>query len=377
MKIGLITYNRAHSYGAVLQCYATNKKLQDLEVEFETIDYNPYFFRKMYYLLCKFTSLRHPGIKSRLYKLFIYKTIRNRTKNFENFIEKNFNLSSKQYMDFDDINRNCNDYDVYITGSDQVWNSVCGNFDKVFFLDFDDAKVKKRYSFAASFGMTSIPIDLLDEYRSRLNGYENYSVREKTGAKLIRELTGKQAIISCDPTFMLMADEWKSIEDVSYVPSNPYVLVYYVTPTKDLQKAAQKLAKEKNLDVVCVPCYLSYEVLSGKNDREFKQKFFPSCSPEGFIALCHNASYVLTNSFHGTVFSVIFQKSFISQYEITKGEYNNRSQELLEQLEITNRDLTEDLENIDEPIDWDNVAHKISSMRREAINYLEAIGGKK
>lgn len=371
-KVGIVTFHRACNYGAVLQCYALNKTISNMGIKCETIDYWPTYFKNLYYMRKPF-KLLHPPVKTIIRRFQVKDVLRKRNEAFESFVHNFIPLSKSRFHDLSDLNKIELDYDIYITGSDQVWNDGCAHFDPVYFLDFMAADRKKKYSYAASFGFDQVPESLYTEYQRRLSGFCDFSVREENGKAIIDHLVGRTASLCCDPTLLLTLEEWSSIAEQPK-KNDDYILVYYVTKTKTLQKVAERLAQEKNCKVICVPCNNKFDVLNGKNDKEFDLELRNDCSPQEFITLFKNAKYVITNSFHGTVFSILFHKKFMVQIKLDNGKMNGRASAMLGQVHLEDRALDVDhILEIDNPIDWENVEESISAIREAGKEYLRQI----
>jgi len=272
-------------------------------------------------------------------------------------------------------------YDALITGSDQVWNDTCAGFDPIFFLDFPAAKKTKKYSYAASFNLADIPKNKVNVYKERLKGYKTYSVREDAGRIILHKLLNVKAEINCDPTFLLSYENWCELTCKCSISSltnkKQYILVYYVKLSRVLMEYAKKISQNKNIQVVCIPCKLSVEVLNKHQYSEYGFTFLPSASPYEFLSLFKNASYVLTNSFHGTAFSLIFRKKFYSVMDFDDGGKNMRSKNLLESVNCLDRiiDSRTHISSIDNEINWEAVEDKISEERKKAMVYLKKICG--
>ena len=210
MKTAIVTFVRAYNFGAVLQCYALQEAMRSVGIDTEVLDYYPEYFYRDYRLMVT-TSKSTIGRFIRHIVRFLTKgVIRRRIKSFESFIKVYIRLSEKQYRTGADFEMNPPDYDAYVVGSDQVWNQGLTNFDPVFFLMNDAMAGKKKYSYAASFGDSDIPDHLKAKYIEMLKGWDGYSVREESGAALLNQLIQEKVEVSCDPTLLLNADQWKS-----------------------------------------------------------------------------------------------------------------------------------------------------------------------
>lgn len=371
MRIAIITFHRAYNYGAVLQCYALYHTLEKLGHECYVLDYWPKYFYNQYYIQSGF-SFTHPPIKTWINHLRTKKVLDKRNQGFEMFLKNHLELTPVEINDGRIALEN-NTFNLYITGSDQVWNDRCARFDRNYFLDFDCAKAGKRASYAASFGLKKIPEELRKEYQERLKGFMAYSVRENEGKDILEDLLGVNASVNCDPTLLLSQCDWNNISPTNNEPSDPFVLVYYVTKTDELQQRAYSYAKKKGYKLVILPCNMNIDVLTGKNDKVFNAELHLNDSPMDFLKLFKSASYVFTNSFHGTVFSLLYHKQFCSQIQLTGNKRNNRALNLLYQVGLISSDFKEDAFNTDMDTDWNLVDKNIEMMRSEGLNYLSSI----
>lgn len=378
-KIGILTFHRANNYGAVLQAYALNKTLNDLGADAEEIDYFPTIFKNIYYMNSPF-SFKHPGISLKIRKLLVHKILKKRNKGFDNFVNSTLKLS-KKYSQNDLLSCETLPYDAFITGSDQVWHDTCARFDPIFFLDFPAAENKKKYSYAASFNLNVLPEDKYSEYHSRLSKFNGYSVREQAAVDIIKQLLNIKSNVHCDPTFLVNVEQWrklisnadKNIRDIKI----PFVFVYYVKPSKMLMEYAKRISFVKKLPVICVPCSMEFDVMRKTAYSEYGFKLFPDASPYDFLSLINSAELVLTNSFHGTAFSVIFKKKFFVVLDSDDGSLNSRSKNLLDKLNLTTRILDSQtrIEQIESSIDWKYSDNTIKKEVTEALKYLKQICG--
>lgn len=371
MKIAITTFHRAYNYGAVLQCYALYHSLKALGHECYVLDYWPKYFYNQYYIHADF-SITHPPVKTWINHLKTKKVLNERNKGFETFLEEYLELFPVD-ITAGQISVGNNKFDLYVTGSDQVWNDRCARFDRNYFLDFPSAKASNRASYAASFGLKNIPKNLREEYKNRLNGFEAYSVRETDGKNILEELLGVTASVNCDPTLLLSKCDWNDVASNNVNLSVPYVLVYYVTKTKKLQKQAYTYARENGCKLVILPCNMGIDVLTGKNDKSLDAELKLNASPADFLSLFKNASYVFTNSFHGTVFSLLYHKQFYSQVRLEDNKQNNRALNLLYKVGLIQQNFDKDAFSTDMNTDWKLVDSNIATMRREGLNYLSAI----
>jgi len=371
VKVGIVTFIRAYNHGAVLQSYALQKVLNDMGVDTEVIDYYPRHFYDTYHIatLSGIRYLPYRPLKNWIKYTPMLFLLNSRIKKFENFINKWIPLSNKQYTSFDEINNDELPYDAYISGSDQVWHRFFSNFDPVFFLCFNSANKARKFSYAASFGMKDIPEEVYQEYQNRLKGWEQYSVREKQGITLLKYLTGKTAVQSCDPTLLLSRKDWEKIINRKKV-HKPYILVYYVNSSRKVFETAEKISKEKNMQIVSITSISSYEDIVGTESKLHKAKHIGDCAPDGFVSLFANAEYVVTDSFHGTVFSLLFHKNFL--VDDRKGQ-NSRVFELLQYCDLCDRCEIDNVNSMGRDIAWSLVDEKLVEYKQSSLKYLQSI----
>ncbi len=353
-KAGIVTFHNALNYGAMLQSYALQQFLLQNHIDNEIIDYQCDFMNKNYKSLIKI-------VKGARIKSFVGSLLKLKNKKESLRLSKEF--QNRFLICSPSVTRNTlsgivDKYIFFIAGSDQVWSPTCVGFDKTYFLDF--AKSEQKYSYAASFGTNTIPNDKIAEYKVLLSDFQHHSVREQSGAELVAEITGRKADVNVDPTLLLTTEEWDKIT-VKPLINKPYIFLFNVLKPKKMIEYAVQLGKEKNMPVY----YLNDKHLpiSGIN-------YLKPASPNEFVSLIKNAEYVVTNSFHGSVFSIIFHKELIMELD-TETKRNTRSEELLNSLGIKNREIGEGLAvDPDAPIDWKYADAILDKQRNSARKYL-------
>ncbi|MBE5825482.1 MAG: polysaccharide pyruvyl transferase family protein [Butyrivibrio sp.] len=350
--IGILTFHRAVNYGAVLQTYGLQKTLDDLEITSEVIDYRSSVIENPY----KSFTIR--SLKTfEFYNRFLKQS------RFKSFIKNRINMTEPLW-NRDQLGKVEDDYSAIITGSDQVWCKKCAKEEKTYFLDFVKSPSKKK-SYAASIGNADISGELKKEYGKLLEGYDQISFREESACGLLAdELQGKEVQVNIDPTLLLNSEKWDKVRNKN-VEKSPYILVYTVLGQYNLFDEAHKLAEKTGLPII----YLNDEI----HGREKGVIYRSAVSPEQFVGYFAEAKYVLTNSFHGTAFSIIYKKQFLVEIE-AKGRRNIRSEELLMKLGLSNRFLTSSSwKHIDNAIDWNGVEEKLDLERKKSKEYLKKI----
>lgn len=295
MKICTITCQNADNHGARLQCYALVKHLQKQGHTVEVIDYRPDYMRdpELWYW---------PGFSLKQWaKLFLQFSYRRRCvlrhQCFEKFSKKYIPLT-RIYNSIDELRQDPPEADMYIAGSDQIWNTTFSNgTDPGYYLDFGEKSVR-RESFAASFATEDIVPSARDFVKENLKRFDKITVREQSALKILENL-GYQGSLQDDPVFLLSAQEWNEIADGTGEGEN-YVLVYDFYNDDNIKQEALRIAQERDLNI--------YAVCSMK--LSYADKNYVYSGPETFVSLIKNASCVVSNSFHGTVFAMIYRVPF-------------------------------------------------------------------
>ena len=367
MKAAIVTFIRAYNYGATLQCYALAKKLRDLSVDVQVLDYSPKYFEDLYTLsyLGKIRNLPYRPFKNWVYFLPLKRILQRRNNGFDAFIRKNIPLTNKQYKTFDEIDKDTLSHDIFISGSDQVWSNRCVPFDPVYFLQFSSALPEKKYSYAASFGFDSVPTELQEEYQVRLKNWSAYSVRETSAVQICNDLLNVTATQCCDPTLLLSNLEWKALS-INQNIKKPFILVYDVNNSSILFQKANELSSVKKLPVYILTSNMYHDSILCR--REHTQCFhnLADASPDEWLGWFFSATYVLTDSFHGSVFSLLSHKQFMH----ISSSPNSRSTDFLKSLGLDDRCSQDVIGIIDHIIPWDNVDEKIEQIRRSSLSYL-------
>lgn len=304
---GIITIHKINNYGSVLQAYALQRVCEEWGYRVEMIDYdfpneahtnNPY----------DVVGLDSAPNEPRWIKLLFVKALIRQHRGISRFVQKYQHLSARRYKSPDELNQNPPIYDIYITGSDQLWSPRHCNGDTAFMLSFahDDAT---RISYAASFGSNEIPAEIKPVFKKYLSYYNAISVRENSGRDLVKELIGKEASVVLDPTLLLNAEQWNEIAVQQRLVRRKYILCYFLNYSFNAFPYADELAenirRQTGFEIVRVarpPHRLQL--------RDTKYKI--GASPQEFLALVRDAEIVLTTSFHGTAFAVNYGRPVFS-----------------------------------------------------------------
>ncbi len=291
-KIGLISCGLEPNYGACLQAFATQNIVERLGYNIDIISYS--FMNE-----CEYSPFSQNNFKSFATCCLFYELRRGIHFAFQKFRDKYMKYSDSVIKSKDDFRKIINDYDCFLIGSDQVWNPFLGIDTDITLLKFYDNGPRK-ISYASSFGVSHLPDDKKEYYREAFKSFDCISVREPTGKTIINELTDKKVEVVLDPTLLMNADDWEGYAE-SVDINGDYVLIYDMYHDPGLREIAKKIAKNKNAMVIA----LSRMILP-----DMKIKTLKNISPSNFLWLFKNARAIVTDSFHGTVFSVNFNKEF-------------------------------------------------------------------
>lgn len=313
MKVGILTFHDAHNYGAVLQAFALKKYIQNMGHDAKIINYH------------------HETIPDGF--LYLKEENYNRWDKFDKFIKQLIDYDAKTYINEEELEKL--DIDVWICGSDQIWNTeITRGFNKGFFLDFKTNG--KKVSYAVSMGIPSLPGEHEENFKESINKLDEISVREESLKQYAEKFTDKEVVRTLDPTLLLEEKDYNDL--ILKNEHGEYILIYALGPDERLTQIANKIAKEKNAKII---------ELNDKKKSEYFCEQISDAGPEEFLTLIKNAKAIITNSFHGTIFSIIFQKEF---YTITRLNRNSRMENILGIIDMKDRliDKLEDLENVKE-----------------------------
>lgn len=368
-KIGLISYHSGHNYGTMLQAYALQQVINllgDNIVEYiNYIDGKSFKYASWKVRLEKIVAKFKLGLFQLSYSLLYRKKNREVSEKFESFLNSYISISEKSYTSINELKKNPPIYDVYIVGSDQTWNPTFLKDNSAYFLSFvEDSKLSKN-SYASSLGVYSLSKETQQSYIKYLSSFNLISCREKVNAERLASLLNRSVEYVLDPTLLLDADAWCKIEKKSDIPK-AYVLCYCLGTKRSVRNFARQLGIKHNLSVLYIAS--SYQDV-------FYSKTLFGIGPLEFLYLVRNATYICTDSFHGTVFSINYRKNFYSFFKRNGNERNgdnSRIYYLLQEMSLLNRLKYDDF--IEEPdIDYGNVSLYLEQMRIKSISFLKQI----
>lgn len=343
MRIGIITFHWATNYGAVIQAYALSEYLKSLGHSVEIIDYYPPRLKKNFINVFKTRKLS--AIPKRIREI-------SKEKNIMPFRQKYLTMT-KYFKSNKEMMNSEFEFDCYICGSDQIWNeSFLSSGERKrtysYFLNFaEDDKIIASY--AASFGVTKYRDDLKSDIQRHLKRFDFISVRENTGLNILKDIGIDNACVVPDPTMLLQKKNYEELV-CDNMHKGDYAFVYMIhNKDKDAEDLI-KYTEEKGDDIV---------VCDGIGINEWLSEIY-------------YAKHVITNSFHGVVFSVIFEKPFTAVL-IKDSGMNDRIITLLDYLGLSDRIYKGNAEIIEQSIDWDKVSEKLSRYREIGFDYINKI----
>lgn len=372
-KIGIITILNVNNYGAELQAFALHHKLKQMGYDNEIINYLYYknpeyksenisspllkttFKNKLKDLvlkwLDKYSAFKYPGIAKR------------RRQRFNDFHKKHTTLS-RTYKSYSDLYNAELDYETYIVGSDQVWNPNNGTNIAPYFLTFAPENANK-VSYASSFGIGSLSEVFFPQYKKWLNNLKHISTREADGVNIIKNITGRHVTHVVDPTLLLTKSDWQKLM-VPYTHTEPYILFFIFKKNKYAEDLAYRIQKNTGYKIIRV---CKNEMPLESDDKILNIRDY---GPSEFLGLYNSASIVLTTSFHGSIFSLIFEKPFYTITPASK-DNNSRQESLMNIVGLKERLLREgdniDLDRIMD-IDFGQVKGKLKEHIDISVNFL-------
>lgn len=381
-KIGCVLAVRRknhNNYGTSLQAYATIVVLHSLGYQVEIIRKN--ISRSIFeslalipiYLRNKAQGEMLMTVNKKLagYLLKEYnKNNEKRNKAVEEFKENFFEPLCKYYTSYDALKEGSKNYDLCLTGSDQLWHPM--GFASAFYnLMFVDENVPK-ISYASSFGVSEIPKHQLAGTKKYLERFNWISVREERGKEIVESISNAKADFVCDPTMLLTKQEWEDFSQPSkHKIKEPYIFCYFLGERKDIRKRAIELQEKTGYKIVAmrhVDKYLSV-------DKAFGDYAPYDISPVDFVNLLSNAEIVLTDSFHGTIFSIIMEKKFVTFYRVnpsSKASTHSRIDSLLKRFGLESRIDNNDIyEQAVKAIDYSKIRPLVNEFRSNSLALLK------
>lgn len=315
-KIGMLSFHESLSYGATLQCFALQTVLKEMGYNTEFIDFQREKSTDQKKIRQDFstkTFLKNVVIQLALRLQNIIQAKNNALveKAFKDFKQEYISVGSEQLCSIDELYAANLDYNIYLTGSDQVWNPY-NSILEVYGLGFVPENIN-TIAYAASIGVSEIPFERKEYMYDAIHKVKHISCREYEGAKALTELLGRNVDNVLDPTLLLSKEEWNKYESRRQTPDK-YVLCFFLGSLEYPRKIARELAKRNGCKMIVIP--------GSPKDAFIKGGLAKGCGPSDFLKLFHDATFICTDSFHGTAFSVNYNKPF---YSFCRRGYNDKT----------------------------------------------------
>ena len=329
MKVGILTFPNSKSYGATLQMYALSHTVRKLGHDAEIVNYFSEYMKNEGHLL---SSGKSRSLLARLKKGASRLLHLRMKRGFSAFEKKRMTLyPKKQVSDRALLPALSKRYDALICGSDQVWNPDITNEDLSYFLDFCTEHTR-RIAYAPSFGVRALSDGFAARAGEQLALFNALSVREEAGGALVHRMIGKTPLTVVDPTMLVSREEWSALERAHPAASGEYILYYTIRRSESLMARCRALSRKMGIRVVVV----GGNALKRVKNSDPMLEYAVDPSPEEWLYLLHHARLVMTNSFHGTAFSIIYRKDFFVELSSAT---NSRLEQITSMLGLESRVL--------------------------------------
>lgn len=373
--LGVCIELRNNNFGSMLQSYATQKVLSQYGIKYELIEYRKKYTPK--FILKSIPRLLNHVIWEDKYAEFRKKSFlkknpvlrdvaQQRVTAFNKFRLQYFTAPRTVYTGYDSLVANSKKYSAFFTGSDQLWTpaGLPTNFYNLMFADKDKLKI----SYASSFGVKQIPWYQRRRTRDYLQRIQFISCRETSGSHIVKELTGRSVPVVIDPTLHFTGEQWNEMLPCEPFTKEKYILSYILGPDEKARAEVMNLKNRTGLKIISIPQFLA-------PDLKFGDIAAKNAGPAEFVNLIRNAEFVCTDSFHGTVFSILFKKNFVvfNRYKDSYGaSKNTRIDSLCNNLGLQERRFSGNIyTDMVASIDYQKVDTHLSYMRDFSKKYLE------
>lgn len=362
MRIGIVTTHQYQNFGTFLQCYALQHTLEKMGHVVEIIDYrrNDYkrsFFHQFRILVGEYR--RSP--KTLIKFIFTLRQQNRRNQLYKDFCNRFFNLSPKHYDNANELRMQPPIYDIYLSGSDQIWNpSICG-FIPTYFLDFAP-RASLKAAYAPSIGVSELSENERHVISDYLRDFSFLSCREQSGCQILNDCGFKNVECVLDPTFLLSSTCWERLSENSYIKETDYSLCYFLSENEEKNEKSRMFTGEDRV------------IRLTDNFRNGEHSIL-AAGPLEFLQLIRNAKNIVTDSFHGMVFCILFRKNFYMlprHEENSMNSQNSRVIDLLKLLELYDRWNPFSI-NSCKPINYAHVERIVNLQKDKSIQYIRKI----
>lgn len=369
-KAGIITFQGSNNCGSLLQAYALQQYLLNtFNLDTEIINFSNKKQKEMYAVFNRNNTLKN--IVKNVLCFPHYKLLKTHFNDYAYFVNKFLKLSSNSYEESNEMIDLENQYDMFIAGSDQIWNIRCYDADDAYFLNFVHNKLKVAY--APSLGAVDLnkyaPNPQI--YKNYLNDFRYLSVREENGKKWLKKLTGRNIPILPDPTLLIDQENWEQLVGEQIIDGD-YIFYYAFNYPKEISVKLKELSQKLKMPIIMMDA----KPWALRGPKYYGFSITEHSGPLVFLNLMKYAKYVVTTSLHGTIFSSIFEKDFWYLKGVLFNEDDDRSSFLLKQLDLQTRliDVKElDVDNIDNMPDYTKTRERIKKLQQEAYQFWKSI----
>lgn len=365
-----MTFQWSYNCGSILQCVALKGILERWGHEVEVINYSSPEQRRLYSVFFKCSNMKN--VIKNILCLRGKSMISAHCDQYKKYIVEQFSYTNPPYSTLVELEENLPQYDALIAGGDQIWNVNCDDFTIAYMLSFDENTYK--FSYSPSLGATDMCLSSkAAEYADLLKRFDGLSCREPNGQKRLEVLLQRDVELALDPTLLTVAADWPSPSPatVDDVLAKGYIFYYAFTYSRENNIAVQRLAEQLDLAVVVIDAKQWYIRGLDRYDNFVLSK---QTGPDAFLKYMANSLFVVTTSFHGTAFSVVFKKKFVYINSSNHNPADDRTSALIERLGLESRFVTTSSVSaslLTEEIDYDLVEDKLDEMRGRSLEYLK------
>lgn len=360
IKIGILTFHRAYNYGACLQAFALHKALNKLGLSNEIIDYRNSYFKKVYSI---FRFNGYKKILRSIYRLFrpdFIFSLKWRYIRYRDFLKKN-TIQSKMIKRKNLYKLNST-YDYFLTGSDQIWNLKLSNTDTSYMLDFVTENKKKK-SYAASFGKEIHSQNEVEIYKKYLWQYNSLLVREESGKNILEELKCKSSVV-LDPVLLHDKKFWLNYIEPTPIVAENYIVTYFIQEPTLSYEFAKKVAKNSDAKIIHINT-------DGVRKKYKDSIYYNSLWPQEFLNVIANASSIITTSFHGLSFAILFNIPFWYELQGQMPNINARLSHIANLFWINKQEITSNtIYNPNATINWWHINNVLEEERQKSLSLL-------
>ena len=366
-KVGIITFHASHNYGSMLQAYALQQTVLGMGCECEIINFRTERQQEFYRPIFSRGSFIDRLKRSLFYAPYL-SSWKKKHQLFEKFIKERYHLSQKKYTTLEELEQADLDYDIYVSGSDQIWNTSALDFDWAYFLPF--AGNSRRVAYAPSMGPLPHQLTFSKEMAVKtaelLKSYNHISVREQQTMEIVTQLTDADYTVTLDPTLLVEPQKWSIMAGEAPLIKGNYIFLYTPWYNADVYEEANRMSKTLKIPIVIS----LFHDGALANLKIMRRHYYCrlSSGPLEFLNLCKFATYTIGKSFHLVAFSILFRKPFFA----INGMEDSRVIDLLKLTGLEHRSVSpiKGFSTIPTQIDFDEVHHRLADAKKQSLNWL-------